>query len=92
MRRSITRLFILNNRLDWSVVICWFAQHRRSNELADNLITKRATIMTEKINTECEKCGIKFETMDELGRHMEDVHNEMQRKRIIRRQKPKKKR
>ena len=48
--------------------------------------------MTEKLNTECDKCGQKFETVDELGAHLEDVHNEMQRKRVIHRQKPKKKR
>ena len=48
--------------------------------------------MTEKINTVCEKCGEKFETLYELGEHMEDVHGEMQRKRKIQRPKPKKKR
>ncbi len=47
--------------------------------------------MTEKINTECDKCGKKFETLDELETHMEEIHDEMQRKRVIRRQKPKKK-
>jgi len=48
--------------------------------------------MTEKLNTECDRCGMKFETIDELGVHLEEVHNEMQRKRVIQRQKPKKKR
>jgi hypothetical protein len=48
--------------------------------------------MTNKLNTVCDKCGIKFDTMDELGRHMEDVHDDMQRKRVIHRQKQKKKR
>jgi hypothetical protein len=47
--------------------------------------------MDGKLKTECEKCGAKFETMDELGEHMEEVHGEMQRKRVIRRVKPKKK-
>jgi hypothetical protein len=47
--------------------------------------------MTDKIKTECEKCGASFETIDELGEHMEDVHGEMQRKRVIPRKKPKKK-
>jgi hypothetical protein len=46
--------------------------------------------MDGKLKTECEICGTKFETMDELGEHMEDVHGEMQRKRVIRRAKPKK--
>jgi hypothetical protein len=47
--------------------------------------------MTEKLITECDKCGMKFETVDELGMHLEDVHDDVQRKRVIRRQKPKKK-
>ena len=48
--------------------------------------------MSGSINTECDKCGIKFETIAELKMHMEDVHGELQRKRKIVRQKPKKKR
>ncbi len=53
-------------------------------------IKGRIVSMTEKINTECHKCGKKFETLGELGTHMEEMHDEMQRKRIVRRQKPKK--
>ncbi|WP_019176811.1 hypothetical protein [Methanomassiliicoccus luminyensis] len=48
--------------------------------------------MTDKINTVCAKCGEKFETLYELGEHMEDVHGEMQRKVKPQRPKPKKKR
>ena len=44
-----------------------------------------------RIKTECDRCGAKFETLSELGEHMEDVHGEMQRKRVIPRKKPKKK-
>lgn len=46
--------------------------------------------MTGRLNTECDKCGMKFETISELELHMEDVHDEMQRKRVIPRKKPKK--
>lgn len=48
--------------------------------------------MNGKLNTECEVCGKAFETVSELEMHMEDEHGEMQRKRRIQRQKPKKKR
>ena len=47
--------------------------------------------MTQNIKTDCEKCGAKFETLSELHEHLEDVHGEMQRKRVIPRKKPKKK-
>lgn len=47
--------------------------------------------MNGSLNTECEKCGMKFETISELRMHLEDVHGELQRKRVIVRQKPKKK-
>jgi uncharacterized C2H2 Zn-finger protein len=40
--------------------------------------------------TDCERCGKKFETVSELEMHMEDEHGEMQRRRKITRQKPKK--
>lgn len=48
--------------------------------------------MADKICTECEKCGEKFETLYELGEHMEDVHGEMQKRLKPQRPKPKKKR
>ncbi len=47
--------------------------------------------MTQRIKTDCERCGEKFETLSELQAHLEDVHGEMQRKRVIPRKKPKKK-
>ncbi len=46
---------------------------------------------THPINTECEKCGAKFETLYELDEHMEEVHGDLMRKRAIPRRKPKKK-
>jgi len=48
--------------------------------------------MNGNLNTECEICGQKFETISELHMHLEDEHGELQRKRKIVRQKPKKKR
>jgi hypothetical protein len=46
---------------------------------------------TNRINTECDKCGAKFETLYELDEHMEDVHGDLMRKRAIPRKKPRKK-
>ncbi|NLI73323.1 MAG: hypothetical protein GX369_00915 [Euryarchaeota archaeon] len=47
--------------------------------------------MDRSLNTECDKCGKKFETISELNMHLENEHGELQRKRKIVRQKPKKK-
>jgi hypothetical protein len=44
-----------------------------------------------RINTECDKCGEKFETLFELDQHMEDVHGDLMHKRAIPRKKPRKK-
>jgi hypothetical protein len=46
---------------------------------------------TNRINTECDKCGAKFETLYELDEHMEDAHGDLMHKRAIPRKKPKKK-
>lgn len=46
--------------------------------------------MTDKINIVCDKCGMSFETLYELGEHLEDVHGVLQRKVKPQRPKPKK--
>jgi len=53
---------------------------------------KRAVSMIGTMNTECEICGKKYETIAELKMHLEDAHGKLQRKRRIVRRKPKKKR
>ena len=43
--------------------------------------------ITERIDTKCFKCGRKYETVRELEALIEKTHEEMQKKRVVQRQK-----
>lgn len=80
------------------VILCLSASYfteappKKDEGLRKEQSEERVVNMNGSLNTECEKCGMKFETISELRMHLEDVHGELQRKRKIVRQKPKKKR